>query len=759
MKILQLNIAEFGGLKNKVIELDGGLNILSGANESGKSTVMLFIRFMLYGLPKKGSKGLERERALSWDNRRAEGSMLVQHKDRQFRIERRTVSAGARLNETLSTTDLKTGETLEGEPGQIFFGVPAEIFESSCAVSQMRTADVSGDKASSAIENMLVSADESIDIKRVLAVMDKVRKEYKLNRGDGGVIYDTERQISDLRVKLRDATDKHLKYNEMSARLSRSEKNLERIAESHKNSSHMLEQINSAVVLRRFEELDGKKEELVSAKRQLAELEESEKRGELLPTEAHASALKSARLALNEAEVKLALRRREYDAMPDISNEKKPLAERGEEIRRLGGKDAYLAGVRELDRSAASKRSAGLGLCVGGAVLAAIGAALAAVHIAATVAACAVGVILLILGVASVAGSKKLASKRDTLCEELGAPFGELDAYAESCLAALAEREEFDSRAVAKKALLTASEEEVREKHKKLFALLEMTVDRSEINDKNLPALSQEQETQIGEFCKKRAELSKHAYAMNLIVENTQKELSGYDRAALCEMVKLDPASLTPESIERAKRAEKYDRERYDILDKETRNLREALAALGGGLTQSPVEIADRISELEEKLKGHTEYYEALMLAKAHIEEAETAMSGNVTPAIGKKAGELLSFISGGAHSSVQASKNLDLTVEQDGFHVDVDMLSGGAKDAAYICLRISLMLRLFGSELPPLIMDESLCQLDDTRAANMLTLLSGLSETATQCILLTCHSRESEMCKDLGIKVKNIRI
>ena len=107
----------------------------------------------------------------------------------------------------------------------------------------------------------------------------------------------------------------------------------------------------------------------------------------------------------------------------------------------------------------------------------------------------------------------------------------------------------------------------------------------------------------------------------------------------------------------------------------------------------------------------------------------------------------------------MQASKNLDLTVEQDGFHVDVDMLSGGAKDAAYICLRISLMLRLFGSELPPLIMDESLCQLDDTRAANMLTLLSGLSETATQCILLTCHSRESEMCKDLGIKVKNIRI
>lgn len=759
MKILQLNIVEFGGLKSRVIDLDGGLNILSGDNESGKSTVMLFIRFMLYGLPKKGSKGLERERALSWDNRRAEGSMLVQRGNKQFRIERRAVSSGARLNETLSVTDLATGETLDGEAGQIFFGVPAEVFESSCAVSQMRAADVSADKASSAIENMLVSADESIDIKRVLAAMDRVRKEYKLNRGEGGVIYNTEREISEIRVRLREATDKHLKYNEMSARLSRSEKNLERIAESHKASAHMLEQINGAVILRRFEELDGKKEELKRAQGQLSELEASEKRGDFLPAEAHVSALKGARLALNEAEVKLALRRRECDALPDIEDEKKPLAERGEEIRRAGGKDAYLAGVRELDRSAALKRSAGLGLCAGGTVLAAVGGALASVQLVATAVAVAVGALLLVLGIVGFTGSKKLAAERDTLCESLGAPFGELDAYAESCLAALAQREELSSRAVAKKALLAASEEEVKEKRAKLTALIEMTVAKGDISTDKVMDTAAAEEARIAEFCDKREKLSRHIYATEMLVRETEAQLAEYDRAALSETVKLDIASLTPESIERAKLKEKYDRERYAMLDRETRNLREALAALGGGLTQSPVELADRISELEERLKGHTEYYEALMLAKTHIEESGTAMSGNVTPAIAKKAGEMLSFVSGGAHNSVQTSKSLDLTVEQDGFHVDVDMLSGGARDAAYICLRISLMLRLFGAELPPLIMDESLCQLDDTRAANMLTMLSKLSESATQCILLTCHSRERELCERMGITVNDIRI
>ena len=51
MRIRELYIAEFGGIKNKKIELDAGqkLNIIYGENESGKSTIFLFIKFMFYG--------------------------------------------------------------------------------------------------------------------------------------------------------------------------------------------------------------------------------------------------------------------------------------------------------------------------------------------------------------------------------------------------------------------------------------------------------------------------------------------------------------------------------------------------------------------------------------------------------------------------------------------------------------------------------------------------------------------------------------
>ena len=107
----------------------------------------------------------------------------------------------------------------------------------------------------------------------------------------------------------------------------------------------------------------------------------------------------------------------------------------------------------------------------------------------------------------------------------------------------------------------------------------------------------------------------------------------------------------------------------------------------------------------------------------------------------------------------MQTTKNLDLSVEQDGFGVAAELLSGGTRDLAYLCLRIALMLRLFEDELPPLVMDEALCQLDDTRAELTLSLLQRLTDTGLQCILITCHSREEELCRKNGYEHNVIKL
>jgi len=58
LKINKIKINSFGKLRNKEIEFKNGINILYGENESGKSTIMNFIKNTLYGIS-KNKKGKE----------------------------------------------------------------------------------------------------------------------------------------------------------------------------------------------------------------------------------------------------------------------------------------------------------------------------------------------------------------------------------------------------------------------------------------------------------------------------------------------------------------------------------------------------------------------------------------------------------------------------------------------------------------------------------------------------------------------------
>lgn len=47
MYIKSIHIASFGPLKEKEFTLTPGLNIFEGPNEAGKSSIAMFIKFML----------------------------------------------------------------------------------------------------------------------------------------------------------------------------------------------------------------------------------------------------------------------------------------------------------------------------------------------------------------------------------------------------------------------------------------------------------------------------------------------------------------------------------------------------------------------------------------------------------------------------------------------------------------------------------------------------------------------------------------
>lgn len=50
MQIRELILKNYGKFHNRQIELEDGINLIYGENESGKSTIHTFIKGMLFGM-------------------------------------------------------------------------------------------------------------------------------------------------------------------------------------------------------------------------------------------------------------------------------------------------------------------------------------------------------------------------------------------------------------------------------------------------------------------------------------------------------------------------------------------------------------------------------------------------------------------------------------------------------------------------------------------------------------------------------------
>lgn len=56
MRLERMNIQGFGAVRDKSLTIEAPVTVLYGPNEAGKSTVLYFIRAMLYGFPAKAHR-------------------------------------------------------------------------------------------------------------------------------------------------------------------------------------------------------------------------------------------------------------------------------------------------------------------------------------------------------------------------------------------------------------------------------------------------------------------------------------------------------------------------------------------------------------------------------------------------------------------------------------------------------------------------------------------------------------------------------
>ena len=211
MKLLSLHVENFGTLHDLDEQFNDGLNVRLHPNGYGKSTLAVFIKSMLYGLPASTRRSLienERKRYTPWQGGVFGGSLDFEVGGEPYRIER---TFGAKeADDTLSVLSLRTGEVVQEDwattPGESLLGVGIAAYERSTYLSQ-RPDELTRDGMASIHQKLNRLADEADDLGRFDAAMtalDRRRQYYALMGRRGGAIADTEESIAALDSRLAD---------------------------------------------------------------------------------------------------------------------------------------------------------------------------------------------------------------------------------------------------------------------------------------------------------------------------------------------------------------------------------------------------------------------------------------------------------------------------------------------------------------------------------------------------------------------------
>lgn len=735
MIIKQIHIASFGPLVNFDAELYPGFNLIVGDNETGKTSLAAFIKFIFYGISGRSIDGRisERKKYVNFEHGCAEGYIVLRTDDRTYKIERSlyvTSRAGAResARESVTVTDVVSGERypeLERCPGEELFGVPEQVFVNTVFCGQANGVRIDGATTAAAVENLMFSADETVSVKKAAELLEKYRRSLKHKNGTGGEIASLREKEAYLKNKLDEASRASAEIIELEVQHAKCETAKTELEEKLADAEKTLALSRAKALARAGEEAENATAEAEAAGNELrralslcADVRDIDEGAALISQIdaewAHAEELEENRRALESGASKL-----DQGEHPDP--------------------EKSLAEYRTAEKRKRRTTAIGTVFSVLAALFGVASGVMYYMKDQSFLAILAVAALMLVIGGVFFFIRSGAARKCNSVLDEYVAADGdELQAEIDEVLANTAEARAMRRDADSASALLAASRERAETLETRAAELADALATRlaTELGGDNAKerlrfAISAARDRQ------KSADALRQEYnAATARADAYWEKLPKEDFAAAKALTESQKSLPSDEEAAAVSRESAFNRAKLESLKKKLHTIELELAAKRAA-SIAPSVVHDELSACSALLCELEVKHNAAVLAESTLSEAGENMRRGILPKIIKDASESFCRATEGRYDALGGGADFSINMTLDGRTHSGDHLSSGTEDMAYLCLRIALAKTVLGQSRPPLIFDEGLAFMDPGRTDAAIDVLSG---SGYQVLLFSCR-------------------
>ncbi len=763
MIIENINIKSFGMITDMSLDFSEGVNVIVGQNESGKSTIAAFIKYMLYGFGNDSVEdGIpdERNKRINWQSGIANGTMTVRVDGKRYLISRITerVNNGQRptFKEDSTITDLETGSLAFGKmpAGEVFFGVDRELFENTAFVGQIADSSINEGSVKQSIENILFSGSEKINNQRAASQIGVKMETLFHKSGSGGAIYELRKRTEQLeeRFKVADEDNKLILAKEAE---------LHEIRSSKKEQLDLLERMTdldlcyrNVVIIQSFDELHELEKKSDEAAEKYASFVEENRRSGFVPDAAYVREIELTRRAVDDAYRMLISADEKYAKEKQTAGITTDIQTQIEKCDVFGGENTVIGKAKNLRK----KEIGSLALMITGALVA------LAVIVYQIVASGAWGDVLprVLFGILGAGGLALLgytiytfmATKNEL--DELQSGFAteNIDDLVNK-LSVISEERTRRDRLMRDTEDARISFENAKVAYEKAKAALLDVILRwgEEPPTSNLNEFLDGLIERATAYVEEEKRLFDEKNDIEISVRELRRHLADKSeidiRAQVSPLKRKVLTEIDHESI-----LVGIDECRVKIAEQE--KLAEAVEAELAMLkirATDPGELYAKMQENDSRIEELILSHEACELAVRAIENASDNLRLEISPRLGEYTATLMQVMTDRKYTDIEVSDGLRVSfTDKDGERRSVDFLSGGTRDLTYISLRMALIDMLY-TELPPVCFDESFAHQDNSRAKAMMRAIKLLGDNGQQSFVFTCREREAVLAKELSRK------